>query len=178
MTRVQLGEQIEPITLQTLAHGELALPTGGFVHLQFRRFAGCPICNLHLRSFARSVERLHAAGVQPVAFFHSSFASMRGYQADLPFAVVPDVEKRWYRRFGVESGWSSVLHPRAFGRALSGLVRGLAHPLRGEGGLVGFPADVLLDGGGSVRGIKYGAHADDQWTVDDVIARVLVTGSP
>jgi len=24
----------------------------GLVHLQFRRFAGCPVCNLHLRSFA------------------------------------------------------------------------------------------------------------------------------
>ena len=24
--------------------------TGDYVHLQLRRFAGCPICNLHLRS--------------------------------------------------------------------------------------------------------------------------------
>jgi hypothetical protein len=25
-------------------------PAGDYVHLQLRRFAGCPICNVHLRS--------------------------------------------------------------------------------------------------------------------------------
>lgn len=89
--------------------------------------------------------------------------------------VVPDVEKRWYRRFGVESAWSSMLHPRAIGRALAGLVRGAANPLRGEGGHLGLPADVLIDGDGVVRAVKYGTHADDQWTVDDVIDKVSIS---
>ena len=42
------------------------------VHLQLRRFAGCPICNLHLRSFARRHDELVRAGTVEVAVFHSS----------------------------------------------------------------------------------------------------------
>ncbi|HMZ13123.1 MAG TPA: AhpC/TSA family protein, partial [Mycobacterium sp.] len=30
----------------------IRVPGPGRLHLQFRRFAGCPICSLHLRSFA------------------------------------------------------------------------------------------------------------------------------
>src|SRR5881392_3582791 len=33
-------------------------PAGDFVHLQFRRFAGCPICNLHLRSIVRRYDEV------------------------------------------------------------------------------------------------------------------------
>lgn len=33
-------------------------PGGMLVHLQFRRYAGCPICSLHLRSLARRYEEI------------------------------------------------------------------------------------------------------------------------
>jgi hypothetical protein len=37
-----------------LAGAPVSIPSTShrLVHLQFRRFAGCPICNLHLRSIA------------------------------------------------------------------------------------------------------------------------------
>ena len=94
---------------------------------------------------------------------------MRPYQGKLPFPCVPDAERRWYRYFGVERSWSAVLHPRVMGAALKGLVTAPSNPLVGGGGQLGLPADFLLDSGGVIVAARYGKHADDQWSVDQVL---------
>lgn len=66
------------------------------VHLQFRRFAGCPICNLHLRSFVSRHDELERAGVRAVVFFHSPADELAEHTADLPFATVADPDKVVY----------------------------------------------------------------------------------
>ncbi len=173
-TRRAVGERIPPMTLDTLAHGTLALPRHGLVHLQFRRFAGCPVCNLHLRSFARDIARLDAVGVQTVAFFHSSAKSMHPYQGQLPFPTVPDPERVWYRHFGVERSALAVLHPSVMWSAMRGLVTAPSNPFEGAA-QDGLPADFLIDTKGRVLALKYGAHANDQWSLDEVIALVLAS---
>ncbi|XXY45186.1 hypothetical protein WME91_34800 [Sorangium sp. So ce269] len=72
-------------------------------HLQFRRFAGCPVCNVHLRSFARRHGEITAAGVCEVVLFHSPADELREHVIGLPFAVVADPDKRLYGEVGVES---------------------------------------------------------------------------
>lgn len=171
-TRLAPGWPLPRLTLDTLSHGTLRLPAGQLTHLQFRRFAGCPVCNLHLRSFARGHEDLTAAGVLPVAFFHSSAESMRPYQGDLPFPVVPDPERRFYALFGVEQRALAVAHPRVMWAAMKGLVTAPSNPFAGEGGQSGLPADFLFDARGRLVDVHYGAHANDQWSVEDVLARV------
>ena len=39
---------------------------------------------------------------------------------------------------------------------------------RVEGGF-GLPADFLIAGGGRILACKYASHANDQWSVDDVL---------
>lgn len=167
--RLRVGDILDPLTLDTLSHGSLRLPTGGLVHLQFRRFAGCPICSLHLRSFARGLSRLDDANVQTVAFFHSSAETMAPYHGDLPFPVVPDPDRRWYGRFGVERSAFSALHPRAMWAGLQGLARAPSNPLRGEGGVDGLPADFLIGPNGEILAERYGRHADDHWELSEVV---------
>lgn len=166
------GQPLPSLRFETLAHGPLQLPTGGPVHLQFRRFAGCPVCNLHLRSFTRAFDRISAAGLLTVAFFHSSAESMRPYQGDLPFPAVPDPERRWYDFFGVEQATFAVARPQVMWSALKGLALARSNPFAGEGGQRGLPADFLLGPDGRLVDLHYGAHADDQWSVDDVLERV------
>jgi peroxiredoxin len=142
--------------------------------LQFRRFAGCPICNLHLRSFAEGQDRLEAAGVRTVAFFHSPAELMQPYQGALPFPTVPDPERSWYRHFGVERSLLAVAHPRAIVSALRGLASAPSNPLAGGIDQTGLPADFLIEQDGTIARVHYGAHADDQWSIDEVL--VLVAG--
>src|SRR6516225_909320 len=107
--------------LETITGQSLSLPAAaGTTHLQFRRFAGCPICSLHLRSFAGRHQELADAGITEVVFFHSSAEALRGYQALLPFAVIADPDKVAYREFGVETSLRAVADPRAWSSALRG----------------------------------------------------------
>jgi hypothetical protein len=149
------------------------------VHLQFRRFAGCPVCNLHLRSFVRRHDEIVAAGVREVVVFHAPPAELQEHVADLPFAVIADPDKRLYVEFGVESGRRALLDPRVFGPIVRAVLRDLgpvllgrrpAPALRPHGGRYGLPADFLITPGGVVRARRYGAHAYDQWSVDELLA--------
>ncbi|MEU8135046.1 peroxiredoxin-like family protein [Streptodolium elevatio] len=148
------------------------------VHLQFRRFAGCPVCNLHLRSIVRRHDEITAAGVKEVVVFHSPADELREHVADLPFAVVADPDKRLYREFGVESARRSLLSPRAWLPILRSLARSLPRIVIGKdrapaatphGGRLGLPADFLIAPDGRVVAAMHGTHVYDQWSVDRIL---------
>lgn len=148
------------------------------VHLQFRRFAGCPVCNLHLRSFASRNTDVLAAGVREVVVFHAPAAELRPHVEDLPFAVIADPGKQLYAEFGVESAKRALLDPRAWPAIARGILASLwgilrhrrpAPPLNPHGGRLGLPADFLIASDGRVVAVKYGQHADDHWSVDELL---------
>src|SRR5260370_424219 len=75
-------------------------PAGNFVHLQLRRFAGCPICNLHLRSIVTRHDEIRTHGIREVVVFHSTAAELAKHEAELPFPLIADPERELYRRLG------------------------------------------------------------------------------
>ena len=149
------------------------------VHLQFRRFAGCPICNLHLRSLIRRRDEIEAAGIREVIVFHSPADELREYAPDVPFALIADPAKRLYAEFGVQASPRALLNPRVYGPLIRAVARTLVATARGrekgpalkqEGGRLGLPADFLIAPDGTVIARKYGVHAYDQWSVDELLA--------
>lgn len=177
---VRPGDRIAPRSLTTVTGEAVPLPAPDrLVHLQFRRFAGCPVCSLHLHTFVARHAEVEAAGVREVVVFHSTDADLRRYEPDLPFAVIGDPTKALYRAFGVESARRSVLDPRVWPTIVRAVARSLwrtvAHrapvpPVFPGGGRYGLPADLLVDPTGVVVAAHYGVHADDQWSVDEVLA--------
>jgi peroxiredoxin len=143
------------------------------IHLQFRRFAGCPICNVHLQSIVRRHDEIANAGVREIVVFHSTDEELRRYVGELPFAVIGDPDKALYAEFGVGRSPRSLLHPRALTPATlafairQGMGKANLHP---TGGHLGLPADFLIDTHGRVLACKRGRHANDQWSVDEVLA--------
>ncbi len=172
MAKIEVGEVVTAHELSDIHEKPVRIPDPErLLHLQFRRFAGCPICNLHMRSISRRHDEIVAAGLREVVVFHSSAEAMRQFQADLPFTAIADPGKELYREFGVESSPKALLNLRAW----SAGARGMKHtPLRGATGLgekhLGLPADFLIGSDGRVLAVKYGRHADDQWSVDEVLA--------
>ena len=147
-------------------------------HLQFRRFAGCPICGLHLRSVAARHREIAAAGIHEVVLFHSTPRELRAYEGDLPFDVVADPDKQLYNEFGVETSLRGVLDPRASAPVLQAKFRRAGAkraprpagiPVHPTGGRLGLPADILIGHTGTVLACKYGTHAYDQWSVDELL---------
>ncbi len=177
---VTVGSVVAARELESVTGDPVPLPDPDrLTHLQFRRFAGCPVCNLHLRSVVARHDEIVAAGVREVVLFHSPAESLRPHVADLPFPVIPDPDRNLYRAFGVESAPRALLDPRAWGGIVWGVIRDLGPVLRRRrplpdrhqpGGRLGLPADLLIDTDGRVLATRYGAHANDQWSVDELLA--------
>ena len=67
-SRIQAGSVVAARELATIQSKRVRIPDQrGLVHLQFRRFAGCPVCNLHLHSMVQRNEDILAAAVDPKA---------------------------------------------------------------------------------------------------------------
>ncbi len=168
--------------LTTITGEKVPLPDPDrLVHLQFRRFAGCPVCNLHLRSVISRHGEIRAAGIREVVVFHSTAAELREHAGDLPFDVVADPGKDLYREFGVESAPRALLDPRVWPTILRAVAVALPAVLRGrkpapkavpDGGRFGLPGDFLIAPDGRTLAAKLGRHAGDQWSVDELLAHV------
>lgn len=174
------GSLIAPHQLVSVSGDVVPIPDPDrLVHLQFRRFAGCPICNIHLQSIVRRHDEIAGAGIHEVVVFHSTDDELRRYVDELPFAVVGDPGKALYAEFGVGSGPRAVLDPRAVAPTVVSVARQVVTGTRGDkpitnlhptGGRLGLPADFLIGSDGRVVACKYGTHANDQWSVDEVLA--------
>jgi len=186
MARLTVGSALPPRDLAAVSGEKVPIPDPRLqVHLQLRRFAGCPICNLHLRTFVTRRDELQAAGVREVIVFHSPADELRPYASEFPFALIPDPDRRLYSELGVEASPRALLDPRAFPGILRAVVsttlgvllgRERAPALLPHGGRLGLPADFLISPGGRVLSCKYGQHADDQWSVDELLARAAESG--
>ena len=176
--QVKPGDTVEADELHTIKGATVTMPDPEQVlHLQFRRFAGCPICNVHLQSVIKRHDEITANGIREVVMFHSTPEELESYVDDLPFDLVADPERVLYRRFGVETSVRSVVDPRSVAPIVKGMMdRSLAGKLRlkdglhrANGGHLGLPADILIDTDGTVIDAKYGKHAGDQWSVDELL---------
>jgi peroxiredoxin len=171
--KIKAGQTIDRFSMETIKGEQQIIPDPArqYTHLQFRRFAACPICNFHLHTFSKNVNKLEAAGIREVVLFHSSVAEMQKYQDDIPFAAVADPQKKLYKKFGVETSWLAPMHPMAMWAGIRGMLLGKMG-MKQENGPLGLPADILMDRGGTVVAVKYGTHAYDQWEVSELLGVV------
>jgi len=145
-------------------------PKTKWTHLQFRRFAGCPICNLHMQSIVKRHAEIEKAGIREVVVFHSSKESLLKYQGKFPFDVIGDPEKKLYAQFGVESSIYAILDVRAWPAIVKGVSAKDKPEGDPDGGPLGLPADFLINAEGKIVASHYGRHAYDQWSVDELLA--------
>ena len=114
---------------------------------------------------------IEEAGIQEVVLFHSANDELLPYQGRFPFDVIGDPDQTLYRRYGVGRSIRAVLDPRALAASVKGNLRKDKPKMSGmpEGGVLGLPADFLVRPDGTIKAAHYGKHADDQWTVDEML---------
>ena len=172
--KVHLGDLLTRRALTSIRGETVPIPDADrLVHLQFHRYAGCPVCNVHLRSIALRHGELSSAGIREVVVFHSKAETMLEHQRQLPFAAIADPEKRLYAEFGVgKMSALAALNPRSWRAAFYALTH--SPSLRGATGKgeehMGLPAEFLVRPDGRVIAAKYGKFADDHWSVDEILA--------
>jgi hypothetical protein len=145
--------------------------------LQFHRFSDCPSCNYAVQQFAKRHEELVAAGLDVVMLFHSPRETLASAMAEhrLPFRVLADPERQAYDAYGVERSVLGILAPAFLVQAARGMFSSRL-PRAFHGGIVGLPADFLVDPAGRLADVRYGAHAADSLDVDRALA--LFASSP
>ena len=143
-------------------------PDGRHVNLQFSRWAGCPICNLHVASYRRRAPELADAGIAIVMVFHSPAQDIIDLRGDLPFPLIADPDRILYKRFGVGKSPLFLAHPKAW-RAFRREAQQGNKAQRVHGGVLGLPAEFLIDPAGNILHAHYGRHADDSLSVDDIL---------
>jgi peroxiredoxin len=185
---LSIGDRAPFNSLQTVDGEQVPLVNGsGLVHLQLRRFSGCPLCHIHLRNYAREMDVVLEHGVTPVVVFHSSpdviVENTRHVDWAAQFKFVADPDRELYKKAGAElSGWRYLFRMRikTFALALSGMP-GLMKRKRwgAEAGLTQRPMDILIDSkDGRILDLKYGIDSNDQWPVSDVVAGALRHSNP
>lgn len=182
---LSVGDRFPRLELAGAIGGVVAIPPAhGYVHLQLRRFAGCMVCNVHLRQVVQRLPEIQAAGVTEVIVFHSTRQEVLRHEGELPLVVVADPQRDLYRRFGVERSTMALLRawrtlPRAVaGAAVTAVRTRQLPPLSPTGGELGRPADILIATTGRVVAVKYGTHAADQWSVDELLRIVASDSNP
>jgi len=174
--KFKAGDVVPATTLESVTGEAIEIPAPDrLVHLQFRRFVDCPICNTHIAELRRRAREIEAAGIEEIIVFHSSAKSIRSYQKDVPFVLIGDPNKDLYEDFGVEASLG-FLSLKALGAGMRGIAYG-HFGLRQSGGPLGLPGDFLIASSGQIKAVKYGTHAYDQWSVDELIALAKATTS-
>ena len=169
--KLEVGMAVPAISMDSI-HGKpvrIPDPSARYVHLQFRRFAGCPVCNFHLHSLNKRFADIQAAGIHEVAVFHSSRAEMLEYQAHLPFDCIADPSKTLYRQFGVEASLLAPFHPAVLWAGFRGVLATGKLYKKAENGILGLPADFLIGSSGEILAAHYGRHAYDNWDADALL---------
>lgn len=177
MKHFEVGQQLHALHWADIDGKAVDIPDQQhFIHLQFRRFSGCPICNIHMGQLTARADELRHSNIKEVIVFYSEDKKIKDNLGDIPFTLIADPQKKFYEYFGVEQSLKSVLDPRAWPAAMTGLVKNIARVLRmlprNEESMFGLPADFLIDVDGKIIALKYGEHAYDQWTVDELLAQV------
>jgi peroxiredoxin len=154
------------------------LCAGGRVLMKFHRFSGCPIAQHQIRALLAHHEELRTAGIETVVILHNAPEKVRGVFHDAPGVhIVADREKRLYREYDVHFAWRRMLSPGTWAQTLRSVGRGnLPRVSRFQGGVVGVPADFLIDRSGQILSLSYGRHYGDSWSAADALAAVRAAG--
>lgn len=173
MSKLQTGNPLQLLQWHDVHNYPVDIPhPNRWTHIQFRRYSGCAVCNLHLHSFIARQQELKTAGIQEIVIFNSTRERILADLPNSPFHLIADPHNHLYQQFGVDKSLLAVFNPAVWFFALRGALQfGVQLPRDNETSF-GLPADFLVDAQGKLVAAQYGKHANDQWSIDNVLYKV------
>ena len=171
----EVGSFVSRFEARSLQGTDVKVPStqSKYVHLMFRRYAGCPICNLHLRALVRDRHYITNLGVRQIVVVASPKEAVGEHMGELPFEFIADPERKLYEKFSVETSPTAWMHPSAMRQAVQGIIAkpGIPSMSPSEGATI-LPAEFIIGPSGKILAAKYGKHAGDQWNVDEIVRQL------
>ena len=175
---LQIGQKLPLESIKTIMNKDIALAHGsGLIHIQMRRFSGCPLCNVHLVLLAERMTEIAAKGIIEVVVFRTSDVIIKENQGSVEWAkdlnFFGDEEGKLYKLFGIENkGMMGYMNLKAIKLGLSGMKYVKGYRKFGKK-VYNCPMDILVDSStGTIVALKYGTTVYDQWSVDELLSLV------
>ena len=112
MQNISPGTLIANRALATLKAKSAEIPDpSNIVHLQFRRFAGCPFCSVHLRYFVQRHAEITAVGIREVVVFRSTAELLQRHHGNVPYTVILDPKGKLYTELAVTTHSEGSVKP-------------------------------------------------------------------
>jgi thioredoxin-dependent peroxiredoxin len=172
--KLRVGDPAPAVVMEALDGSRLdcSRPNGP-VLVSFTRYAGCPVCQLHVGSVAAAVPELRARSCSVWMVFQSEperlAAALAGWQPG--FAAVADPAARCYDAFGVAPSLAGYVHPLSLLALARARLAGKRHG-RFEGRETQMPADFVLDRAGRIAFTHYGRDVGDHAEAAALLAAV------
>eukprot|EP00834_Sanchytrium_tribonematis_P008397 NODE_971_length_2831_cov_1.606515.p2 type:complete len:195 gc:universal NODE_971_length_2831_cov_1.606515:591-1175(+) len=176
--KVQLkaGDTVPVDSVKTIDNIEIPLINShGKVHLNLRRFSGCPLSNLNMRETARELSTIQSAGIREVIVLHSDPEVIMENQGTAEWAkgisFVSDPHKIIYKKCGagtMPGGFEKVKHLVDEGMKLvCGFKKG---NLCEQTDLHQLPMELIVDcTDGTIIAVHYAEDPHDQWTAEEIV---------
>jgi peroxiredoxin Q/BCP len=172
--RLRVGDRAPAVVLEALGGARLECSRPDWpVVLSFARYAGCPVCQVHVGRIAAAMPQFRARSCGVWMVFQSTPEKLGAAMAEWQpgFAAVADPSARLYGSFGVVTSVAGYLHPRSLTALMRAIVAGKRHG-RFEGRETQMPADFVLDASGGIRLAYYGRDVGDDAPVAALLAAV------
>lgn len=168
--RLKPGDAAPPFEAITTTGSAISLNQlkGKFTILSFHRYVGCPLCNLAIRSFAKSEPDVLGKGLNVINVFESSDANLKQaltIWGDKDFPVIADPTAKLFGLFGVETSVVGAL--RSFALHIPQVIesyRTPRPPIKKDATDLRMPASFFLSPDLKIFDVHYGKHAGDHLT--------------
>lgn len=176
MVRLEKGTKAPAFAGMTPQGEKVSLTAleGRPIWLAFYRYAGCPLCNLHLYEASLQLDTMPRTDLAMIAVFESSheqFGNIPHWVCSVPLTLVSDPKKKLYETFGVDARLSAVFQPTVVSSLFRAFRKGFKQgAITGELGQV--PGHFLIDETGTIEQTYYGRHIDDHMPWETIQAFV------
>jgi len=119
---LNIGEKVPNFEIEDVNGQKVEIEEGKKYIISFHRYMGCVWCQMDIIKLLKEKDKLKEKGVEVIIFIQSPQDVVKEYLKDFPdfpFRLVPDLEKKVYKIFGVESGsFFDIISPTALLRTL------------------------------------------------------------
>ena len=170
--KIQPGQPAKNFSTEDITGKPVALHDfkGKRLMLSFYRYAACPLCNLRINQLIQQHASLVGKNLHLVAVFQSPRESIIKYvgRQSIPFPVIADPERTFYKLYGIESSWSGFIKGSLrLGSVTSALMKGF-FPGKMEGIKSTVPADFLIGPDLTVQTAYYGSDIGDHLPIEKI----------
>ena len=171
-----LNQIAPPIKTKTISGVDIDLKglQGKKVLIKFHRFSGCPVAQNEVSEYIQRQKELFSAGIETIVFLHNNKEKVLPVFKELPgFHMIADREKKFYKTYQAQFSWKPMFSLASWGAIFSAFFHGyFPRFTKFQGGVIGIPADFLLDEKSRIVDIHYGRHFGDSWSVSDVLRKL------